>query len=50
MWGQLECVRSLVEAGADKNIADKDSRKPIDVVCADKDNKANKGAIEALLR
>ena len=49
--GQLECVRSLVEAGADKNIANRDGRKPIDVVCKGyKVSPANKGAIEALLR
>ena len=51
MYGHLECVRSLVEAGADKNIADNDGFKPINYVCNHfQANKKNEGAIKALLR
>ena len=49
-YGHLDCVRLLVEAGANKNIVDNNGRKPIDIVCEATSNKANKGAIEALLR
>ena len=48
--GKTDCVRRLVAAGANKDIADKNGRKPIYVVCAHISNKANKAEIEALLR
>ena len=49
--GQLEVVRALLNAGADKTIADCVGKKPIDVVCeADDANKHHKDAIVALLR
>ena len=47
--GETECVRRLVAAGANKDIAAKDFKKPIDVVCLGGDQ-ANKAEIEALLR
>ena len=48
--GHLDVVRALLNAGADKTIADKDG-KPIDQVCKDRSaNKQHKDAIVALLR
>ena len=32
-FGQLDVVRALLNAGADKTIASNDGKKPIDVVC-----------------
>ena len=49
LWGHLDVVRALLNAGADKTIADEDDKKPIDVVC-EGDNEQNKAAIVALLR
>ena len=48
--GQLDVVRALLNAGADKTIADKHGKKPIDVVCGSTFNKQHKDAIVALLR
>ena len=58
--GQLDVVRALLNAGADKTIADNNGKKPIDVVCDNPygrnsqgrpyDNKQHKDAIVALLR
>ena len=48
-FGQLDVVRALLNAGADKTIANNDGTKPIDVVC-NGPNKHNKDAIVALLR
>ena len=48
-WGHLDVVRALLNAGADKTIADNDGDKPIDVVCGGGD-KQHKAAIVALLR
>ena len=48
-YGQLDVVRALLNAGADKTIADNDGEKPIDVVCKFGD-KQHKDAIVALLR
>ena len=47
--GHLDVVRALLNAGADKTIANNDGKKPIDVVCM-YDNKQHKDAIVALLR
>ena len=48
-FGQLDVVRALLNAGADKTIAGNyDGKKPIDVVCTF--NKQHKDAIVALLR
>ena len=49
-WGQLDVVRALLNAGADKTIADSDGKKPIDVVCECTSNKQHKDVIVALLR
>ena len=48
-FGQLDVVRALLNAGADKTIADDWGKKPIDVVC-EGGNKQHKDAIVALLR
>ena len=48
-YGELDVVRALLNAGADKTIADKWGTKPIDVVCVN-GNKQHKDAIVALLR
>ena len=57
--GHLDVVRALLNAGADKTIADNNGKKPIDVVCEhppgrnrwqNRDNKQHKDAIVALLR
>ena len=50
--GHLDVVRALLNAGADKTIANNNGRKPIDVVCDNpfSDNKQHKDAIVALLR
>ena len=50
--GHLDVVRALLNAGADKTIADKDGKKPIEIVCdwASSANKQHKDAIVALLR
>ena len=49
--GHLDVVRALLNAGADKTIANNAGQKPIDVVCMWKDaNKQHKDAIVALLR
>ena len=47
--GQLDVVRALLNAGADKTIASNDGEKPIDGVCQYCD-KQRKDAIVALLR
>ena len=47
--GHLDVVRALLNAGADKTIADNGGDKPIDVVRRD-GNKQHKDAIVALLR
>ena len=48
--GHLDVVRALLNAGADKTIADNDGEKPIDVVCSwFGHNKQHKDAIVALL-
>ena len=47
--GHLDVVRALLNAGADKTIADTGGYKPIDVVCNGGD-KQHKDAIVALLR
>ena len=43
-------VRALLNAGADKTIADNRGKKPIDWVCMGTFNKQHKAAIVALLR
>ena len=48
-YGELDVVRALLNAGADKTIADNDGDKPIDYVCRG-GNKQHKDAIVALLR
>ena len=48
-YGHLDVVRALLNAGADKTIANKSGFKPIDVVCGG-GNKQHKAAIAALLR
>ena len=49
--GHLDVVRALLNAGADKTIAHKYGKKPIDVVCAGycPGRKQHKDAIVALL-
>merc|ERR1719453_2840128 len=47
--GELDVVRLLLNGGADKTIADRHGRKPIDQVCS-AGNKQHKDAIVALLR
>ena len=47
--GQLDVVRALLNAGADKTIANKCGYKPIDVVCVNCGQR-HKDAIVALLR
>ena len=47
--GHLDVVRALLNAGADKTIANNDGKKPIDVVCG-RGNMQHKDAIVALLR
>ena len=47
--GHLDVVRALLNAGADKTIANNRGEKPIDVVCYNS-NKQHKDAIVALLR
>ena len=49
-YGQLDVVRALLNAGADKTIANNRGYKPIDVVCGNTSNKQHKAAIVALLR
>ena len=50
-WGHLDVVRALLNAGADKTIANKYGKKPIDYVCRwSGANKQHKDAIVALLR
>ena len=54
LWGAARCghldvVRALLNAGADKTIAGKNGKKPIDIVCNNGD-KQHKDAIVALLR
>ena len=49
--GHLDVVRALLNAGADKTIANNDGKKPIDVVCkAYVASQQHKDAIVALLR
>ena len=48
-FGQLDVVRALLNAGADKTIAKNCGHKPIDVVCKYCTNQ-HKDAIVALLR
>ena len=48
-YGHLDVVRALLNAGADKTIANKWGQKPIDVVCKYCTNQ-HKDAIVALLR
>ena len=48
-YGHLDVVRALLNAGADKTIADKYGVKPIDIVCRN-GGKQHKAAITALLR
>ena len=48
-YGHLDVVRALLNAGADKTIANKYGKKPIDRACDD-GNKQHKDAIVALLR
>ena len=56
LWGAARCghldvVRALLNAGADKTIANKYGKKPIDYVCRwSGANKQHKDAIVALLR
>ena len=50
LCGQLDVVRALLNAGADKTIAGNDGKKPIDRVCDGPYNKQHKDAIVALLR
>ena len=47
--GELDVVRALLNAGADKTIANNDGKKPIDRVCVG-GNEQHKDAIVALLR
>ena len=47
--GHLDVVRALLNAGADKTIANNDFEKPIDIVCW-LGNEQHKDAIVALLR
>ena len=49
-YGELDVVRALLNAGADKTIADCDGQKAIDKVCGYTPNKQHKDAIVALLR
>ena len=50
-FGQLDVVRALLNAGADKTIANNCGHKPIDVVCeSGSAKKQHKAAIAALLR
>ena len=49
LYGHLDVVRALLNAGADKTIRDKRGDKPIDDVCTYGD-KQHKAAIVALLR
>ena len=49
LYGHLDVVRALLNAGADETIASNDGRKPIDVVCI-MGNEQHKDAIVALLR
>ena len=50
-YGHLDVVRALLNAGADKTIANNYGKKPIDVVCEGyKGNMQHKDAIVALLR
>ena len=52
-YGFLDVVRALLNAGADKTIANAQGKKPIDVVCAYQhcgSNMQHKDAILALLR
>ena len=50
-YGHLDVVRALLNAGADKTIANKYGKKPIDYVCRwSGANKQHKDAIVALLR
>ena len=48
-YGRLDVVRALLNAGADKTIADNNGNEPIDVVCHC-GNEQHKDAIVALLR
>ena len=48
--GHLDVVRALLNAGADKTIANNDGDKPIDDVCGLTSNTQHKAAIVALLR
>lgn len=48
--GHLDVVRALLNAGADKTIANNRGDKPIEVVCEFGDNSQHKAAIVALLR
>ena len=49
--GHLDVVRALLNAGADKTIANNRGEKPIDVVCDNpKASQQHKDAIVALLR
>ena len=50
--GHLDVVRALLNAGADKTIANAQGKKPIDVVCEYQHcrNTQHKDAIVALLR
>ena len=49
LMGHLDVVRALLNAGADKTIANKCGYKPIDVVCVNCGQR-HKDAIVALLR
>ena len=49
-YGHLDVVRALLNAGADKTIADNNGKEPIDVVCWGYGNEQHKDAIVALLR
>ena len=49
-FGQLDVVRALLNAGADKTIASNRGNKPIDVACYEGKNMQHKDAIVALLR
>ena len=48
-FGHVDVVRALLNASADKTIANIDGEKPIDVVCRG-GNEQHKDAIVALLR
>ena len=48
-FGRLDVVSALLNAGADKTIANNDFEKPIDIVCW-LGNEQHKDAIVALLR